>query len=152
MISHQNIIAQCLQLIPTTSADHKTVLGMLPFYHSMDVLLSKFAAMLTICSVTGVVKMLVLPFVIGAEVVILPQFTMKGLLSTIERYQIAEVQVVPPIIIRLVNDPVVDDYDLSCIKRFASGAAPISESDNFSFQVRNCGRWQRSGFTLNVSY
>jgi 4-coumarate--CoA ligase len=34
MISHQNIIAQCLQLIPTTSGDHKTVLGLLPFYHS----------------------------------------------------------------------------------------------------------------------
>ena len=144
MISHQNIIAQCLQLIPTTSPDHKTVLGMLPFYHSTDSSLHSFAAMPIVRVVTGVVKMLVLPFVIGAEVVILPQFTMKGLLSTIERYQIAEVQVVPPIIIRLVSDPVIDDYDLSCIKRFASGAAPISKSQNFLIQARDYGRWQSS--------
>ena len=34
MISHQNIIAQLLQLLPTTSNDHTTILGLLPFYHS----------------------------------------------------------------------------------------------------------------------
>ncbi|KAH7323960.1 putative AMP-binding enzyme [Rhexocercosporidium sp. MPI-PUGE-AT-0058] len=133
-ISHQNIIAQCLQLIPTTSSDHKTVLGLLPFYH-----------------ITGVVKMLVLPFVIGAEVVILPQFTMKGLLSTIERYQIAEVQVVPPIIIRLVNDPIVKDYDLSCIKRFASGAAPISEEVLQLLEKKFPGRGFKQGYGMTES-
>ncbi|KAK0124016.1 hypothetical protein ONS95_009003 [Cadophora gregata] len=134
MISHQNIIAQCLQLIPTTSSDHKTVLGLLPFYH-----------------ITGVVKMLVLPFVIGAEVVILPQFTMKGLLSTIEQYRIAEVQVVPPIIIRLVNDPSAKDYDLSCIKRFASGAAPISEEVLELLETKFPGRGFKQGYGMTES-
>lgn len=52
---------------------------------------------------------------------------LEGLLSAIERYKIAEVQVVPPTITRLVNDPLVDQYDLPCISRFASGAAPISK-------------------------
>jgi 4-coumarate--CoA ligase len=70
--------------------------------------------------------MLTLSIVINAEVVILPSFTMKSLLDTIVSYRIAEIQVVPPIIIRLVRDPLVDEYDLSCVKRFASGAAPIS--------------------------
>ncbi|KAH7389060.1 putative AMP-binding enzyme [Cadophora sp. MPI-SDFR-AT-0126] len=134
MISHQNIITQCLQLIPTTSPDHKTVLGMLPFYH-----------------ITGVVKMLVLPFVIGAEVVILPQFTMKGLLSTIEHYQIAEVQLVPPIIIRLVNDPIVNDYDLSCVERFASGAAPISEEVLQLLEKKFPGRGFKQGYGMTES-
>lgn len=77
-------------------------------------------------TVTGVVKMLILPFVIDAEVVILPNFTVPALLDTIVKYRIAEVQVVPPIIIRLTRDPIVEQYDLSCVKRFASGAAPIS--------------------------
>jgi len=76
--------------------------------------------------VTGVVKMLILPFVIGAEVVILSKFTVPALLDTIVKYRIAEVQVVPPIIIRLTRDPIVQQYDLSCVRRFASGAAPIS--------------------------
>jgi 4-coumarate--CoA ligase len=77
-------------------------------------------------TVTGVVKILILPFVIGAEVVILPNFTLPALLDTTVKYSIAEVQVVPPIIIRLTRDPIVEQYDLSCVKRFASGAAPIS--------------------------
>jgi 4-coumarate--CoA ligase len=51
---------------------------------------------------------------------------MLTFLSTIIKYRITEVQAVPPIIIRLVRDPIVQDYDLSCVKRFASGAAPIS--------------------------
>ena len=33
---------------------------------------------------------------------------------------------VPPILIRMVRDPVVDGYDLSCVKRFSCGAAPLS--------------------------
>jgi acyl-CoA synthetase (AMP-forming)/AMP-acid ligase II len=70
--------------------------------------------------------MLVFSFVINAEVVIVPKFTLKALLDAITKYQIAEVQMVPPLLIRLVRDPLVDKYDLSCIKRFASGAAPSS--------------------------
>ena len=33
----------------------------------------------------------------------------------------------PPILIRLVRDPIVDEYDLSFLRRFSSGAAPLSE-------------------------
>ncbi|TVY82698.1 putative 4-coumarate--CoA ligase [Lachnellula suecica] len=87
MISHQNIIAQCFS---SRKAHPKK-------YLSTDDE-----------KVTGVVKLLVLPFFIGAEVVILPNFTLPALLDTIVKHQIAEVQVVPPIIIRLVRDPIVE--------------------------------------------
>ena len=33
----------------------------------------------------------------------------------------------PPILIRLVRDPLVDKYDLSFLRRFSTGAAPLSE-------------------------
>lgn len=36
MISHQNLMAQVLQLIPTTAPDHHTVLGVLPLYHGKN--------------------------------------------------------------------------------------------------------------------
>jgi len=42
-------------------------------------------------------------------------------------YQIAELLLVPPILIRMVRDPIVDEYDLSHLMRFSSGAAPLSE-------------------------
>lgn len=57
----------------------------------------------------------------------LPAFTMKDMLDTVVKYQLSELLLVPPILIRLVRDPLVDQYDLSHIRRFSSGAAPLSE-------------------------
>ena len=57
----------------------------------------------------------------------LPAFSMPDMLSIVVEYQIEEILLVPPILIRLVRDPVVDEYDLRCIKRFSSGAAPLSD-------------------------
>jgi 4-coumarate--CoA ligase len=95
--------------------------------------------------------MLILSIVINAEIVILPNFTMKGLLDTITKYRIAEVQMVPPIIIRMVRDPLVDQYDLSCIKRFASGAAPISAEVLRLLEEKFLGRGFKQGYGMTES-
>lgn len=110
MIAHQNVIAQCLQVQQITPSDHKKVLAVLPLFH-----------------ITGLVHGLHLPILINAEVVMLPSFAMKSMLDTIVEYQIKEILLVPPILIRLVRDPIVNDYDLSFLRRFSSGAAPLSE-------------------------
>ena len=68
-----------------------------------------------------------LPISINAEVYMLPAFTMKDLLDTVVKHQLRELLLVPPILIRLVRDPLVDEYDLSCLRRFSTGAAPLSE-------------------------
>lgn len=68
-----------------------------------------------------------LPILINAEVVMLPQFTMEAMLDVVVEYKLSELLMVPPILIRMVRDPVVDKYDLSHITRFSSGAAPLSE-------------------------
>lgn len=52
---------------------------------------------------------------------------MKDLLDTVVKHQLRELLLVPPILIRLVRDPLVDKYDLSCLHRFSTGAAPLSE-------------------------
>lgn len=52
---------------------------------------------------------------------------MEPMLRVITSYQIEELLVVPPLLIRLLHDPIVKDYDLSCVKRFSSGAAPVSD-------------------------
>lgn len=77
--------------------------------------------------ITGLVHSMHLPLVINAEVIMIPAFSMETMLATITEYQIPEILVVPPILIRLVRDPIVDKYDLHCVKRFSSGAAPVSE-------------------------
>ena len=110
MIAHQNVIAQCLQIIQITPSDLKRILAVLPSFH-----------------ITGLVHALHLPALINAEVIMLPSFTMKSMLDTVVEYQLKELLLVPPILIRLVRDPIVDDYDLSFLRRFSSGAAPLSE-------------------------
>lgn len=110
MIAHQNVIAQCLQVIQITPSDLKRILAVLPSFH-----------------ITGLVHALHLPALINAEVIMLPSFTMRSMLDTVVEYQLKELLLVPPILIRLVRDPIVDEYDLSFLRRFSSGAAPLSE-------------------------
>lgn len=110
MIAHQNVIAQCLQVMQITPSDHKKVLAVLPAFH-----------------ITGLVHALHLPVLINATVVMLPAFTMESMLQATQEYQLRELLLVPPILIRMVRDPIVDKYDLSALRRFSSGAAPLSE-------------------------
>ncbi|KAL8998569.1 MAG: hypothetical protein Q9169_002409 [Polycauliona sp. 2 TL-2023] len=110
MISHLNVIAQSLQIQPITPSDHDKVLAVLPCFH-----------------ITALNHALHLPVLLNAEVYMLPAFTMKDMLDVTVKYKIKELLIVPPILIRLVRDPIVDQYDLSHIRRFSTGAAPISE-------------------------
>ncbi|KAJ4244249.1 hypothetical protein NW757_010606 [Fusarium falciforme] len=110
MISHANIIAQCIQITDITPPDHDKVLAALPFYH-----------------ITGIVHQLHLPIHLNANVYVLAKFTLDKLLKTVADYKIKELLIVPPILIRLVREPeIVAKYDLSHVKRFSSGAAPLS--------------------------
>ncbi|EMC95754.1 hypothetical protein BAUCODRAFT_71669 [Baudoinia panamericana UAMH 10762] len=110
MIAHQNVIAQCHQIQQISPSDHKRILAVLPSFH-----------------ITGLVHVLHLPVLLNAEVIMLPSFSMESMLETVCEYQIPELLLVPPILIRMVRDPVVDKYDLSFLRRFSSGAAPLSE-------------------------
>ena len=110
MIAHQNVIAQCLQVFQVTPPTLKRILAVLPSFH-----------------ITGLVHALHLPALVNAEVIMLPSFTMKLMLDTVVEYQLSELLLVPPILIRMVRDPIVDQYDLSFLRRFSSGAAPLSE-------------------------
>ena len=110
MIAHQNVIAQCLQIMQITPSDLKRILAVLPSFH-----------------ITGLVHALHLPALINAQVIMLPAFTMESMLDTVVEYQLKELLLVPPILIRMVRDPIVDKYDLSHLRRFSSGAAPLSE-------------------------
>jgi acyl-CoA synthetase (AMP-forming)/AMP-acid ligase II len=111
MISHANVMAQCLQVQQITPADHDRILAALPFYH-----------------ITGLVHQLHLPIVLNAHAYVMPTFTLDGMLQTVSEHKIKEMLLVPPILIRLVREPgLVSKYDLSHVRRFSSGAAPLSQ-------------------------
>lgn len=88
--------------------------------------LKKALAVLPLFHITGIVHSMHAPVAMNVEVIMLPTFTMESMLAAIVDYRIIELLLVPPILIRLVRDPVVSKYDLSHVKRFSSGAAPVS--------------------------
>ncbi|ETS86676.1 hypothetical protein PFICI_00504 [Pestalotiopsis fici W106-1] len=135
MISHQNVIAQALQIQQLTPEEpRRKSLGALPLFH-----------------ITGLVHSLHLPVFMNAEVIMLPEFSMEAMLDAVVRYQIAELLLVPPLLIRLVRDPVVQRYDLSCIRRFSSGAAPVSEEILQLLQQRFPGTGFKQGYGMTES-
>lgn len=48
------------------------------------------------------------------------------MISAISEFKLTDMILVPPIVIRLVHDLIVDNYDLSSVKRIVCGAAPLS--------------------------
>ncbi|KAH8676152.1 hypothetical protein BX600DRAFT_535643 [Xylariales sp. PMI_506] len=136
MISHHNVIAQALQVQQIMAPDDeaKSVLGALPLFH-----------------ITGLCHTLHSPVSQNFEVVMLPAFTMEAMLDAIVEYNIREVLVVPPILIRLVRDPVVDKYDLRCIKRISSGAAPVSDEILHLVEKKFPGTGFKQGYGMTES-
>ena len=110
MISHANVMAQCFQVRQLSPSTLRRILAVLPLFH-----------------ITGLVHQLHLPILLNANVYMLPAFTMDAMLQTVQDYKLEEMLLVPPIIIRMVREQAtLKKYDLSSLKRFSSGAAPLS--------------------------
>ncbi|KAH6651514.1 hypothetical protein BKA67DRAFT_660319 [Truncatella angustata] len=115
MLSHHNVIAQChqlrqLQLFPEDG--RYQILAVMPLFH-----------------ITGLVRFCHYPVFMNGESYMLPKFTMDSMLKAVIKYRIEELILVPPIIVRVVRDPVVDKYLLDLrrvVKRWSSGSAPCS--------------------------
>ncbi|THC96185.1 hypothetical protein EYZ11_004348 [Aspergillus tanneri] len=111
VIAHHNVIAQCMQIQQVASPDCKKSLAVLPLFH-----------------ITGLVHQMHLPILLNTEVYMLPFFNMDTMLNAVVENQITELLLVPPILIRLLQDPAAEKYDISHVKRFFSGAAPIAKA------------------------
>ncbi|KAK0321069.1 hypothetical protein LTR91_006882 [Friedmanniomyces endolithicus] len=115
MLSHHNLIAQCHQLKQlqlVSPGQRYKILAVMPLFH-----------------ITGVVRFCHYPVFMNGDCIMLPSFSMDSMLKTIVEHEIEELILVPPIVIRLVRDPIVDKYlpDLQrIVKRWSSGSAPTA--------------------------
>ncbi|KAK3112972.1 hypothetical protein LTR53_010182 [Teratosphaeriaceae sp. CCFEE 6253] len=115
MLSHHNLIAQCHQLKQlqlVSPGQRYKILAQTPLFH-----------------ITGMVRFCHYPVFMNGDSIMLPSFTMDTFLKTIVEYEIEELILVPPILIRIVRDPIVDQYlpDLRrVVKRWSSGSAPTA--------------------------
>ena len=132
VLTHRSICANILQqnhpeAMCPQNGDHVIVVP--PLYHSIVVTsLPTFYA--------------------GSTVVILPRFEPELFLSTIEKYSNPILPLVPPFIVFLAKDPLVEKYRLTGIKDIITGAAPIGVDVMRAASERtNCNVCQAYGLT-----
>jgi acyl-CoA synthetase (AMP-forming)/AMP-acid ligase II len=53
------------------------------------------------------------------------RFDLETFLCLIQRYRATRVDIVPPIVLALAKQPIIDDYDLSSLRVITSAAAPL---------------------------
>lgn len=122
MISHRNVIANCIQmalfekrwrgtLAPKGSHYTAVAMGLLPMSHIYALVVICHEAMYR-----------------GDCVIVLPKFDMKSYLQSIATYRIEILYLVPPIVIMMAKSAkALQQYDLSSIKCVFCGAAPLGE-------------------------
>jgi len=112
-LTHENIAANLLQLQELEGKDFKpdhVLSSPLPFFHIYGFTVSLlYAAWQGNTLVTSSGK-----------------FDLQQYCKTVEDYKVNRAHLVPPILLHLANNPVIDQYDLSSIDTIISAAAPLS--------------------------
>ncbi|MDQ3821176.1 MAG: 4-coumarate--CoA ligase family protein, partial [Acidobacteriota bacterium] len=111
MLSHYNMAANLCQMELTDHiAEEDTLIAALPFFH-----------------IYGLHVIMNMGLYAGATLVVMTRFDLESFLHSIQRYRVTRAHVVPPIMLALAKQPVVDRYDLSSLKLVMSAAAPLRE-------------------------
>ncbi|CAG8504098.1 7573_t:CDS:10 [Dentiscutata erythropus] len=132
-LTHKNIVANLAQgaNVDLTLGPDSIIMGILPFCH--------------IYGLNGIINATLIR---GATVVVLPTFSLKTYCETIQKYKINHLYAIPPILLSLVNDPSVQQYDLSSVKTALSAAAPLSDELAKNFHEKfKIPVWQAYGLT-----
>lgn len=109
MLTHRALVSMGLQAgAPHEMCEDDVIPGTLPLFHA-------YAVMITLSAALSV----------GATSVILPRFDFEQFLRLIQDYRISRVYAVPPILIGLAKQPVVENYDLGSLRAIISAAAPL---------------------------
>ena len=110
MLTHRNLVANiCQTIVHQRIREDDRVIAVLPFFH-----------------IYGLVVLMNLPLYGGATVVTMPRFDLPEFLRVVQEYRITRAWVVPPIVLALAKEPLVDEFDLSSLNFMLSGAAPLS--------------------------
>lgn len=129
MLTHHNLVANICQME-----------GLHYFYES-DTLI----CVLPLFHIYGLVVVLNMGLYSGATIVLMPRFDLESFLKAIQDYNVTLAHLVPPIVLSLSKNPIVDNYKLPNLKTLFSGAAPLGEE-----LTRAC--MDRLGVTIRQGY
>ncbi|HKU73533.1 MAG TPA: AMP-binding protein [Pyrinomonadaceae bacterium] len=111
MLTHYNLVANLRQME-----------GLCYFYES-DTLI----CVLPLFHIYGLVVVLNMGLYTGATIVTMPRFELESFLKAVQDYDVTLAHLVPPIVLSLSKNPIVDNYKLPNLKTIFSGAAPLGE-------------------------
>jgi len=121
-LSHANLVSNLLQIETIESmafpSNHKLI-SPLPFFHIYGFLVSALYAAWQ-----------------GQEIITMARFDLELLCQSIEKHRPQRAHLVPPIIIQLAKNPIVDKYDLSSLSMIVSAAAPLSKETEDALMAR----------------
>uniref|UniRef100_A0A1B6GNG2 Luciferin 4-monooxygenase n=1 Tax=Cuerna arida TaxID=1464854 RepID=A0A1B6GNG2_9HEMI len=136
MLSYSNLKYFCRHSVNRSALSLQAsdvLLGLLPLYHGYGY------------------GMMLASLQTGLKVVLLPKFEEKLFLSTIEKYKITRLFLVPPLMVFLSKHPLVAHYDLSSVHQIVCGAAPLSKEVIAEVSARLSGVKVRQGYGMTES-
>ena len=114
MLTHRNLVANLRQFAGMNDFDGfgeaDVVMAVLPFFH-----------------IYGLVVIMKSTLAKGGTLVTMPRFDFMEFLGLIQKYRATILPIVPPIVLALVKQPAVAQFDLSSVRMVFSGAAPLGE-------------------------
>ena len=129
MLTHHNLVANICQMEGLSYFyETDTLICVLPLFH-----------------IYGLVVVLNMGLYSGATIVLMPRFELESFLKAAQDYNVTLAHLVPPIVLMLSKNPIVDNYELPNLKTIFSGAAPLGEE-----LTRAC--MDRLGCTIRQGY
>jgi acyl-CoA synthetase (AMP-forming)/AMP-acid ligase II len=111
MLTHHNLIANVSQFRDLGEvSEQDRLIAILPFFH-----------------IFGMVAIMAYGLLQRSTIVSMPRFELEQFLQLMQDYEITRSFLVPPVVLALAKNPLVDDYDLSALKTIVCGAAPLSK-------------------------
>ncbi|XP_057729618.1 4-coumarate--CoA ligase-like 1 [Arachis stenosperma] len=134
MLTHRNLVANlCSTLfgVGQEMIGNVTTLGLIPFFHIYGIT--------GICCATLRNK---------GKVVVMERYDLKTFITALIKHEVNFAPIVPPIILGLVKNPIVDEFDLSKLKLQAimTAAAPLAP------EVLNAFKHKFAGVVVQEAY
>lgn len=126
VLTHRNLVANCLQSVAwftTARRGQEVTLAVIPFFHMYGM---QIAMLLTIK--------------LAGALVLFPRFELEQSFLAIDTYKPTVFPGVPALYIALINSPDVHKHDLHSISMCLSGAAPLPQEVQTSFEMLSGGR------------
>ena len=120
MLSHRNLVVNVDQILATNGIKPEpTAVAFLPFFH-----------------IYGLTALMNAHLAHGGTLVTMPRFDLEQFLRLCQDHKTDTLWVVPPVVVGLAKHPMVDQFDLSCVERVFSGAAPLGADVTLAVEAR----------------